>query len=99
MAEQPVELDTAQLEHIAMRAADRGDHELERMAHTALRLTAAVEHAGDAVDDVLDHLDAGVRALAERRRALLDVIRNDPDLVEWMERGRNIGGCRNDAAR
>lgn len=86
-----VELDTAQLEHLALRAAELGRVDLERMANSALRLTAAVERAGDAVDDVLDHLDAGTRALQERQRALLDVIRNDPELVEWMERGRNRG--------
>lgn len=85
-----VNLDTAQLEHLALRAAERGDRELEGMANSALRLTAAVELSGDAVDDMLDHLDAGMRALAERKRSLLDVIRNDPELVEWMYRGSNL---------
>ena len=89
-----VELDIAQLEHLALRAAELGDVALERLADATLRITSANERAGAAadrlLDGLLDQLDDAADALADLQRRIQDSVRNDPALAEWMERGRHL---------
>ncbi len=86
------ELTIAELEHLALRAAEIGDLELARVVDAILRLTAANERAGAVADRILDglldQLDTAADVLSELQRRIQDCISNDPDLAEWMERGR-----------
>ena len=86
------ELTIAELEHLALRAAEIGDLELARVVDAILRLTAANERAGAVADRILDglldQLDTAADVLSELQRRIQDCISNDPDLAAWMERGR-----------